>query len=390
MKITDVEAITLSVPIKEQIAAPISIPHADEVAKVVFSEYRTTLVRICTDEGICGVGEAMVRLAPTATRDIVDYLKPLLVGKDPFRIEHLWDLLYATMMNRGHLKGFFVEALSGIDTALWDIKGKALGVPVYELLGGLTNPTLRAYASSLRFRPKDIFDADVQRFLDRGYDAMKMKIGRDPDNWRAEIDLIHHLRDLVGSDVTIMVDVNCGYHHDLKTAMAVGRELVEAGVYWYEEPLSPDNVAGYAALRDKLDIRIAAGEAEYLRYGFRTLFDASALDIVQPNASRAGGISETKRIADMASAHHVAYAPHTGSSSAVAMAVALHLAAAMPNFLIYEQMQSDWSKDQPNPLRWDLVELPIAESNGKEITLKDTPGLGIELNEEVVRKHRVA
>jgi len=155
MKIADVEAISLVVPMGKAIRSPISLPHADTLAGIVFKEYRTTLVRIKTDEGITGVGECMVRLAPTATRDIVDYVKPILIGTDPFDIEKIWDLLYGTMMNRGHYKGFYMEAVSGIDVALWDVMGKALRMPVYKLLGGKTNDKLWAYASSLRFRGMD-------------------------------------------------------------------------------------------------------------------------------------------------------------------------------------------------------------------------------------------
>ena len=148
MKIADVEAIALAVPMKEAIAAPISIPRAGEVASVVFKEYRSVVVRVTTDDGITGVGECMTRLSGTALRDIVHYVKPLLVGKDPRDVEYLWVLLWSVMINRGHHKGFYPEAMAGIDTALWDVWGKSAGVPVWRLLGGRTNPKLRCYASS--------------------------------------------------------------------------------------------------------------------------------------------------------------------------------------------------------------------------------------------------
>lgn len=389
MKITNVEAITLVVPIEKAIKAPISIPHADELAGVVFKEYRTTLVRITTDEGIVGVGESMVRLAPTATRDIVEYLKPILVGKDPFDIERIWDLLYGSMMNRGHYKGFFIEAISGIDVALWDIMGKALKMPVYKLLGGKTNEKIWTYASSLRFRGLDVLKADAQRYLDMGYNAMKIKIGQNPLDYRNDIEVVRQLRKVVGDDVVLMVDANCAYGEDVKTALEVGKAMEDLGIFWFEEPLSPDNVEGYAYLRKHMNIRLAAGEAEFTRFGFRPFFVREALDIVQPNLCRTGGFTEAKKIAAMASAFHVAYAPHTGSSSAIAMAAAMHLAVALPNFLIYEHMESDWSKDQKNPLRWDLTPLPIKSFKDSYIEVDDKPGLGIELNEEIVKKYRV-
>ncbi|MCL4425312.1 MAG: mandelate racemase/muconate lactonizing enzyme family protein [Firmicutes bacterium] len=389
MKITNVEAITLVVPMERPIKAPISIPHADELAGVVFKEYRTTLVRITTDEDLVGVGESMVRLAPTATRDIVEYLKPILIGKDPFDIERIWDLLYGAMMNRGHYKGFFIEAVSGIDVALWDIMGKALNMPVYKLLGGKTKEKIWTYASSLRFRGLDVLKADAQRYLDMGYNAMKIKIGQNPMDYRKDIEVVSQLRKVVGDDVVLMVDANCAYGEDVKTALEVGKAMEDLGIFWFEEPLSPDNVEGYAYLRKQMNIRLAAGEAEFTRFGFRPFFVRGALDIVQPNLCRTGGFTEAKKIAAMASAFHVAYAPHTGSSSAIAMAAAMHLAVALPNFLIYEHMESDWSKDQKNPLRWDLTELPIKSFKDSYIELDDKPGLGIELNEEIVNKYRV-
>lgn len=387
MKITDVEAISLVVPMEKAIKAPISLPYADELAGIVFKEYRTTLVKITTDEGITGVGECMVRLAPTATRDIVEYVKPILIGADPFDIERIWALLYGAMMNRGHYKGFYIEAISGIDVALWDIMGKALNMPVYKLLGGRVNDRLWAYASSLRFRGRDEILADAQRYLEMGFNAMKIKIGQDPHDYQKDIEVVRQIRQAVGDDVTLMVDVNCGY--DVKTALLVGKALEEFNIFWLEEPISPDNVEGYEYLRQHLNIRLAAGEAEFTRFGFRQYFTRQAIDIVQPSLCRTGGFTEAKKIAALASAFHVPYAPHTGSSSVVSMAAALHLAVALPNFLIYEYMLSDWNKEQRNPLRWDLAELPIKSFQDSYIEVDDKPGLGIELNEEVIKKYRV-
>ena len=152
MKITKVEAITCVEEIKNPIKAPISIPYASELEHLVFKEYRATLVKVETDEGITGWGECMVRFSPTATRDIVNYISPLLIGKDPFDTEKIWELMFGAMMNRGHYQGFYIEAISGIDCALWDIKGKALNVPVYKLLGASGRPSFLAYASSIRLR----------------------------------------------------------------------------------------------------------------------------------------------------------------------------------------------------------------------------------------------
>ena len=152
MKITDVQAIPLFVPLKQSVGAPISLPYADQIASVVFGGYRATIVQVFTDEGIVGIGECMTRLAPKALQAIIEDIAPILQGRDPRETEVLWELMYGIMMNRGHSRGFFIEAVSGIDIALWDITGKARGVPVYQLLGGKQRDRIAAYASSLRFR----------------------------------------------------------------------------------------------------------------------------------------------------------------------------------------------------------------------------------------------
>ncbi len=389
MKIADVEAIALAVPMDEEIAAPISMPRAAEVQRVVFKEYRTTIVRITTDDGITGVGECMTRLSGTALRDIVHYIKPALLGRDPRDIESVWDLMWSIMMNRGHVKGFYQEAMAGIDTALWDILGKSLGVPVWRLLGGRTNPRIWCYASSLRLRSIDVLREEIDAYKAAGFNAMKFKIGKDPMRWRDEVKVVEQIRAHAGDDVTLMSDVNCGYGGDIKTALEVGRALEAHGIYWYEEPLAPDDIDGYAFLRDKLEIRIATGEADFNKYSFARFFKRDALDIVQHDAARAAGITESRKIADMAHAFRVAYAPHNGSSSNIIMTVSLHLATYAPNFLIYEYMQSDWSKSQRNPLRWELCEMPIKEFEDSHIVLEEKPGLGIELNEEIVTRYRL-
>jgi len=384
MKITNVEAICLSVPIENPIKAPISIPHADELEKVVFQEYRTTLVKIETDEGITGYGECMVRLAPTATRDIVNYMKPILIGKDPMDTEYIWELLFGAMMNRGHYQGFYIEAISGIDVALWDIKGKALNVPVYKLLGGNSHPKIWAYASSIRFRGMETMLATAQSFVDQGFTAMKIKIGQGLET---DVMAVAAVREHVGKDITLMVDANCGY--DVKTALQVGRELEKYDIRWFEEPISPEDYDGYRRLSESLNIPIAAGEAHFLRYGLKDLIVKGKVDIIQPNVCRAGGFTECLKIHGLSSAFNVPYLTHTGSSSAVCISASLHLAAAFPDCFIFEDMQSDWSKDQRNPLRWDLTPLPIKSFKEGFIELEDKPGLGMEINEDVIQKHRL-
>jgi len=389
-RITHVEPISLYVPIKEKIEAPISVPHASDLADIIFSGYRTTLVRIRTEHGIDGVGECMVRLTPTATRDIVRDLAPMLIGRDVLDREAIWELLYGTMMNRGHSRGFYTEAISGIDIALWDCAAKTLDLPLYTLLGGRHHQKLKAYASSLRFREMDVVVAQALEFKARGYRSMKIKIGRNLERPELDIDFVRTIREAVGDEIQLMVDANCAYGEDVATAMRVGRAMQDLGIYWFEEPLSPDNIEGNAQLAAALDIRIALGEADFMMYGAREFIARKAVDVFQPNISRTGGITEARRIAALLQAHHIPYAPHTGSCSAVCLAATLQFSVALPNFLIFESMQSDWSKTQPNPLRHDLLKQPVEVFKDGYMVIQERPGIGVELNEDVVDNWRVA
>lgn len=387
MRITKVEAIPLLVKLPGRTNAPISIPNADRLAGTVFKGYRTCLVRVHTDEGAHGIGECMVRLAPEATAAVVREIGEVLIGLDPVHTGLAWELMYSLMMNRGHQKGFFIEALSGIDIALWDLKGKALDRPVYELLGGPQRERIWAYASSLRFRGVDTTVQEAKEFAQAGYDAMKLKIGSDRNRPGRDIELAEAVRDAVGPDVYLSADANCGFERP--AAMKMARELQRLGYAWFEEPLTPDDHAGYAEMARRFDMPIAGGETEFTRFGFRELFGKGALDVVQPNISRSGGFTECLKIAAMAEAFHVPYAPHTGSTTVVCHTAELHLSAALPNFLIYEDMQADWSKTEGNPLREELVtDPPPGRRHGSHIDLPPGPGLGIELNEDVVDRYR--
>ncbi|MPS26589.1 MAG: mandelate racemase/muconate lactonizing enzyme family protein [Alcaligenaceae bacterium] len=389
-RITNIEAISLYVPLKEKIDAPISIPHASVLADTIFSGYRTTLVRIQTEFGIEGVGECMVRLAPTATRDIIRDIAPMLIGRDVLDREALWELMYGTMMNRGHSRGFYTEAMSGLDIAIWDAAAKTLDVPLYKLVGGRHHEKLRAYASSIRFRDMDLVLAQARDYKTRGFKAIKIKIGRNLERPELDIDFVRAIREDVGDEMKLMVDANCAYGEDIGTALRVGRAMQDLDIYWFEEPLSPDNIDGNAALAAALDINIALGEADFMMYGAREFIAKKAVDIFQPNISRTGGITEARRIAALLQANHIPYAPHTGSCSAVCLAATLQFSVALPHFLMFEYMQSDWSKNQPNPLRHDLLKQPVEIFEDGFMVVPERPGIGVELNEDIVDNWRVA
>ena len=388
MRITQVEAIPLLVKLPPTMKPPIAIPNADRLSATVFKGYRACLVRVHTDEGAVGIGECTVRLAPEATAAIVREIGEVIIGLDPVNTGVAWELMFSVMMNRGHLQGFFMEALSGIDIALWDLKGKVFDRPIYELLGGAQRDKIWAYASSLRFRGLEITVNEAKEFADAGYDAMKLKLGSNRHRPEADIELAAAVREAVGPDIFLSADANCGFERP--AAMKVARALEDLDFAWFEEPLAPDDHAGYAQMATALALPIAGGETEFTRFGFRRLFTNGALDIVQPNVGRAGGFTECMRTAALAEAFHIPYAPHTGSTTSVCHTAEIHLSAALPGFLIYEHMQADWSKNEGNPLRESLLTEPAEIRHGPFIELPRGPGLGLILNEDVVDRYRIA
>ena len=216
---------------------------------------------------------------------------------------------------------------------------------------------------------------------------MKLKLGRNPHRFEADLELATAVRQAVGSDVFLCADANCGMERT--AAMQLARGLEKLNFAWFEEPLAPDDLDGYADMARALDMPIAGGETEFTRFGFREIFSRKAMDIIQPNVTRSGGFTECMRIAAMAEAFHVPYAPHTGSGTAVCMAAELHLAAALTNFLIYEHMQTDWSKTFNNPLRTGIVKQSAERFEKGCMLLPPGPGLGIEHNDEVTNRYRV-
>jgi D-arabinonate dehydratase/D-galactarolactone cycloisomerase len=280
-----------------------------------------------------------------------------------------------------------IEAISGVDIAIWDIMGKTLNRPIYSLLGGKFRDRIKVYASSIRFKPPKEVVEEVSALIKR-FKAVKLKIGRGIDE---DIAVVKALRDAFGYDLKIMVDANSGY--SVNTALKIGRKLEKLEVEWFEEPIPPDNLDGYVRLAHALDIPIAAGESEFTRFGFRELITRGGVDIIQPNVGRAGGFTEVKKILALASAYGLPYAPHTGSSAAPIMVAELHLATYAPNFLIYEYMYNPWSTEQPNPLKKDIVNEDYEKFDGDSLLPPSGVGLGITLNDEykkyIVKQPRV-
>lgn len=387
MRITNVDAYPLVATIGDLKQAPVSVPRPAATQRLIFAGYRSLIVRIGTDEGLIGTGEGLARLAPDATANIVAELAPLVVGRDPRDVELIWEDLFATMVNRGHNRGFMLEAISAIDIALWDLVAQTRQEPLYASLGGLRNPAVPCYASSIRIKAIDEAVHDAQDLVRRGFQAIKLKIGRGADRVGEDIECVQAVRTAIGPSVGLMVDANCGYR--LADAVRVGRALEACGAAWFEEPLPPDDLDGYRLLRSKIDVPLAAGETWFTRFDFREALVREAVDIVQPDVSRCGGISEARRIAWLASAFHCAYAPHTGQSSIVCLVASLHLALSMPNVLSYEYVSTDWSATTPNPLRQRLGR-PGLETFFLEGTVPPSrPGLGLDIDLAVLEEFTV-
>jgi len=329
------------------------------------------IVEIITDAGITGWGEGTGVPARRA-------LETQVIGRDPFHTEVIWEGL--------HGQGVDAGAISGVDIALWDIMGKAQKLPIHTLLGGAFREKVPAYATGL-FR-RDVPDhtaalvAEARGYVDAGFKAMKMKVGFGPDY---DIGNVAAVRRAIGDDILFAVDANCAY--DRGSAIAVGQRLVENNLLWFEEPISSDDVEGYIEIRRALKVRISGAEQLRGHRAFRRMVQERALDIIQPDVCICGGITEYRKIAAMASANHVRVLPHM-FGTAIRLAATLHLLAALPDSPRAHEpfptlLEYDMSE---NALRTELAKEPITHQHGI-VAIPQGPGLGIEINREVLARY---
>jgi D-galactarolactone cycloisomerase len=345
------------------------------------------LVEIETDEGITGWGDCYGP-ADLARVSVEKLLKSQIVGKDPFDVEVIWEHLYNRVKDYG-LSGNTICGISGIDIALWDIIGKACNKPVHKLIGGAFRDRVPAYATGIYFENMDrlVEDAveEAKGYAEQGFKAVKMKIGLG--SLKKDIERIEAVKEAIGDDVLLMVDANHCYN--VPAAISLGRELEKMDIYWFEEPISPEDIDGYIEVTRTLDIPIAGGENEFTKFSFRELIVRRAMDIIQPDVCAAGGITECKKIAAMATAHCVPCIPHAWGS-AIGLAATLQYLASLPDcppclvpmppWLEYEQTY--------NPFRDDLSVNPISHNQGF-VDIPTGPGLGIEINYDIIEKYRV-
>ena len=356
------------------------------------------LVEIETDERVTGIGEAGVGGGATASV-IEKVLRPMLLGQDPLLIEGLWQKLFARTRQFGR-RGIVINAISGIDIALWDIAGKVARLPLYRLLGGCRE-RVEAYASGGFYQEgKSVDDlaGEAEGYRARGFKGMKMKVARNPSTQthlrhlveyaelcevepEEDIARVAAVRHALGPQAKLMVDVNCAWSPAI--AIEMGRALEPYKLYWIEEPVATDDIAGSAMVADTLATPIAGYETEIGLDGFRELITRGAVDIVQPDLAWSGGFSECRRIAALAQAHHRMVAPHA-FAGAVLLVASLHFIAAIPNGLVLEFDQN------PNGLRDELLKEPVRIDNDGMIRMPERPGLGIELDRDAIERYRSA
>jgi len=388
MKITKIESFVLLVPNYDSQACS--------------SAQDDIVVRIHTDEGIVGVGETDTN--PWATRAYIESpgthimalsLRDLLVGQDPLQVEALWDRMYVSTAMAGR-RGLGICAIGALDMALWDIKGKALKKPIWELLGGAKQTEIRPYASLLpNGNTLEAYASNLREKLLQakkyGFTAAKLEVcvngpyshaGLHEDN--SEVTkIVASCREAVGPNMTLMVDVAYAWN-DWRTALQIIKTLEPYDIFFIETPVSSDNTDGYASLTQRSPIRIAAGEWLQTRFEFQDLIDRGRVDVAQPDIGRVGGITEAKRVTEYAAIRGRLMIPHCWKTG-IGIAASVHLAAASQNCPFIEFLPSELSE---SAIRRELVKDDLRLENGK-MALPTKPGLAIELNDSAVKKYRV-
>ncbi|WP_276169054.1 galactonate dehydratase [Zobellia alginiliquefaciens] len=348
--------------------------------------YRTNwvFVKVYTNiDGLYGIGEATLEYKEHTVAQACHDLEGLLVGKDPHRIEEFWHLAY----REGYWRGgaVLMSAISAIEMALWDIKGKDLGVPVYQLLGGKVREAIPCYANGW-FAPAktpDEFAEKAKQAIEIGFSALKwdpfgssyLQISRKELN--EALSCVEAVYDSVKHKADIIIEAHGRF--DIPTAVRIGNALSQFDILWYEEPIPPQNLEGLAEVKSRVNVPVSAGERLYNRWDFKRLFELKAADFIQPDVSHAGGIMELKKIAAIAESFHIPFCPHNPSGP-IANAATLQLAACVPNFYLLETMSSDV------PWRSEISTENIQFEKGKMV-IPDLPGLGIDINEKEIEKY---
>ena len=347
-----------------------------------FTFHGWLIVEVFADNGLVGIGNAA--LSPLITKQVIDsYLKPLLVGADPWDLEFLWQTMYRKTMAFGR-KGIAMVAISAVDIALWDLLGKSAKQPVYRLLGGRTKPRIPVYASRLYSTPLDQLAAEASKYKSEGYKAMKLRFGWGPadgaQGMQRNVALVRTVREAVGDGIDVMADAYMGWTLDYAKRMLPLLEPFH--LRWLEEPVIPDDVHGYAELKAAGRIPISGGEHEFTLYGFRELLEARAVDYIQFDTNRVGGLTQARKIAALAEAHSVPVIPHAGQMHNYHVVMA-SLNSPMAEYFPIVDVEVG------NELFWYIFKGEPQAKDGFVDLDENVPGLGLTVNEEALKQFDV-
>lgn len=375
MKIARVDAFVVEEPLKTPFY----------FSQFGFDKRQLCLVKVTAEDGSYGWGEGYG--PATVIRAGVDFLAPLVIGDDPLRVEAIWQKMHLRSLDYAR-RGVLVAAISAIDIAIWDLRGKLLNQPVSTLLGGARRDRIKVYATGMYFTETDdlvgkLVD-EALSYVDQGFTALKMKVGLG-----VETDLRHAraLRQAIGTETQLMVDANHGFSRS--EAFAFARQIEELDIAFFEEPVSPEDYEGYRELRRRTSIPIAGGECEYLLSGFRHLLSNQCVDIAQPDLCGVGGLTEAKRIAALAAAYQTNILPHSWGSG-IAFAAGLHFVSTldpvpgrlrMPDMLLEMDRSENAPRDQLTPPGFALEDGFVA--------LPEAPGLGVDVDDSALERFGV-
>ena len=362
-----------------------------------YYKHRTAhLVEVETDEGITGWGECFgPGNIALANKYIVEkVIQPLIKGDNPLKKEYIWHKVYNLLRDSGQ-KGMPIQALSGIDIALWDILAKKSNLPLYQLLGGKTNDKIPVYGYGMMLQKKtvdelcELFKNEANQIKEKNFKAMKMKIGMGP---KEDLKLVSAVRDTIGSEFKLMVDANHAYNKN--DALYVGKGLDEMNIYWFEEPVAPEDYDGYKELKEKLKTNIAGGEAEFTKYGWNQLLKNNCIDIAQPEVCGLGGITEYLKVSALAQSNFIPIVNHVWGS-ALSVAVNLHLLTTLPDMpggLFPTKSMLEFDTTEKNIFITDLAEEKfsildqVKNKNGFASPLENI-GIGINPNKDFIKKY---
>jgi L-rhamnonate dehydratase len=353
---------------------PMDLLQLPQASMGTFTFHGWLVVEILTDDGLVGIGNAA--LAPQVTKQVIDlYLKPLLIGQNPWDIEFLWQHMYRKTMAFGR-KGIGMVAISAVDIALWDLLGKSAKQPVYCLLGGRTKTRIPVYASRLYATELGELAQEAKRYKDDGYKAMKLRFGWGPSDGAAgmqrNLELVRTVRETVGNEVDVMADAYMGWTLDYAKRMLALLEPFQ--LRWLEEPVIPDDIHGYCELKSYGRIPIAGGEHEFTLYGFRDLLEARAVDYIQFDTNRVGGITQARKIAALAESYSVPVIPHAGQMHNY------HIVMASLNSPMAEYFPMV-DVEVGNELFWYLFAGEPRAKDGFIDLAEDVPGMGLTIDE---------